>query len=77
MPTGSVKSSENPFRFVFFGGEFYGCLCFFPNRTDSYMAGKTISKQLGDLFVIVTSWQLGELEAISGWLKVKNVVAHS
>jgi len=41
------------------------------------MAGKTISKQLGDLFVIVTSWQLGELEAISGWLKVKNVVAHS
>lgn len=49
-----------------------------PNRADCNMAGKTISKQLADLFVIVMSWQLGELEAISGWLKVKKkIVAYS
>lgn len=62
---------------VFWGRILWLLMFLKPNRTDSYMAGKTIPKQLGDLFVIVTSWQLGELEAISGWLKVKNVVAHS
>lgn len=29
-------------------------------------------KQLGDLFLIVTGWQLRDLEAISAWQEKKN-----
>lgn len=39
---------------------------------DSNTTEKTIMKQRGDLFLIVTGWQLGDLEAISAQLEKKN-----
>lgn len=42
------------------------------SRVDSNIAGKNTSKQLGDPFIVVTGWQLGDPEAISGYLEPKN-----
>lgn len=56
----------------FFGGPLWLFLFLKSNKEDSNIAGKTITRQLGDLFLIVTSWQLGDLEAIAAWLEKKN-----
>lgn len=72
MPTQSVKPSENPSKLVFFGGPLWLFLILKPGRADSNIAGKTMSKQLVDLFIIVPGWQLGDPEAISAWLEPKN-----
>lgn len=72
MSIESVKISETPSKFVFgAGGALQLFLFLKPNMADSSTAEKNISKQLGDLFIIVTCWQLCDLEAISGWLKLK------
>lgn len=55
----------------FFWGPLWLFLFLKSSRADSNIAGKTITKQRGDLFLIVTRWQLGDLEAISAWLAEK------
>lgn len=56
----------------FFGGPLWLFLFLKSSREDSNTTGKTIMKQLGDLFLIVTGWQLRDLEAISAWQEKKN-----
>lgn len=55
----------------FLGGTLWMFLFSKSSREDSNTTGKTIMKQLGDLFLIVAGWQLGDLEAISAWLEKK------
>lgn len=56
----------------FLGGPLWLLLFLKSSREDSNTTGKTITKQLSDLFLIVTGLQLGDLEAISAWLEKKN-----
>lgn len=76
MPTKSVKPSENPSKPVDFLGDLWLFLFLKSSREDSNTTGKTIMKQLGDLFLIVTGWQLRDLEAISAWQE-KKILAFS
>jgi len=69
MKTESVKPSENLPKLGFVVGPLWFFVFLKPSRADSNIARKTISKQLGDLFIIVTGWQLGDPKAISGWLE--------
>lgn len=71
MPT-ECEAFRKPIQACgFFWGPLWLFLVLKSSRADSNIAGKTIMKQLGDLFLIVTGSQLSDLEAISAWLETK------